>query len=573
MKQQTKPRPIHVLSPPPDGHTPNEFDWALREYTGSNASNPSLSLTQGSCDLTKESELSIPPSRGGYDNQETPGMDIDEGHSMASPSKTPSPACDRAEGMNSGRSDGLAPHESPTGTIQECVDEMEVTEIEGDAHQDLADNNVNADHPASESLTHTPKPLPSLFYPTLDSNPRDTPTPMSRRAVRMAEAKVRGRSPSIQSTNNIQSHQCRSKLHSMAEDAPDDTDSDTPYKSPASDGNFREPDYESDCVAPNNIQNGQSLPKMQPTVEDAPDDTEGNFGDSDIESAIDGALGFLQGIPSGNEKCPSSDENVMSLKPNWSASGSTNSSINDLPELPCEESANRSTIFLGNLRPLGKGRDGNQDYNDSTSEDVRETSTSEGISRCSTEDIVHSKTRAPYNSKEDKWEGRFSCHPDLSALPPGKKDDIERQCRRILCPDLPDFLGQHTKSWISSGFWRSPSLDVSRHAHYTPTNAKGFAIWRYVEAMQADEGTYYLKSRLADIMLYLEYVGELDRQKEADHPGRTAKIRAANIIYRTGSLPKAVADKTRKTFHEHKLVGEALVVVWMLHGAWIIPLV
>ena len=74
--------------------------------------------------------------------------------------------------------------------------------------------------------------------------------------------------------------------------------------------------------------------------------------------------------------------------------------------------------------------------------------------------------------------------------------------------------------------------------------------------MQADEAAYYLKSRLADIMLYLEYVRELDRQKKSGHPGQTAKTRATNIICGIGALPKVVADKTRKSFHEHKLVGE-----------------
>lgn len=74
--------------------------------------------------------------------------------------------------------------------------------------------------------------------------------------------------------------------------------------------------------------------------------------------------------------------------------------------------------------------------------------------------------------------------------------------------------------------------------------------------MQADEAAYYLKSRLTDIMLYLEYVRELDRQKKAGHPGQTAKTQAINIICGIGSLLKVVADKTRKSFHEHKLIGE-----------------
>lgn len=57
-------------------------------------------------------------------------------------------------------------------------------------------------------------------------------------------------------------------------------------------------------------------------------------------------------------------------------------------------------------------------------------------------------------------------------------------------------------------------------------------------------------------MLYLEYFQELDWQKKAGHPGQAVKTQATNIICDIGSLPKVVAGKNNKSFHEHKLVGE-----------------
>ncbi|KAJ5288423.1 hypothetical protein N7508_011198 [Penicillium antarcticum] len=55
-----------------------------------------------------------------------------------------------------------------------------------------------------------------------------------------------------------------------------------------------------------------------------------------------------------------------------------------------------------------------------------------------------------------------------------------------------------------------------------PAGRKSHVIWRYVEAMQAEDDTYYLKARLADIMLDLEYVKKVNRQKK---PGILARQR------------------------------------------------
>jgi hypothetical protein len=125
-------------------------------------------------------------------------------------------------------------------------------------------------------------------------------------------------------------------------------------------------------------------------------------------------------------------------------------------------------------------------------------------------------------------------------------------------------MEKHTKLWMSTGFWSSPSLDPSKFPSMT-AGRKGHEIWRYVEAMQAEDETHYLKARLADVMLYLEYVEEFDRQKKAGHPVQTAKTRATNIICGTGSLSKAKADKTRMSFHEHKAVGER----WWWSGSYL----
>ena len=77
-----------------------------------------------------------------------------------------------------------------------------------------------------------------------------------------------------------------------------------------------------------------------------------------------------------------------------------------------------------------------------------------------------------------------------------------------------------------------------------------------MEAISIEEETYYLKSRLAYIRLYLNCIVEFNRQKQAGHPDQTTKIKAIDIICGLGSLLKATVAKTRKRFHKRKLIGE-----------------
>ena len=588
---ETADKPPADSSPlaPLNGRFPNEFDWALRECENLNISDPSLGFTPGSCNPTKEGESSISLLTGGCDSQGTPDKDTNEDDPMTSPLKAQTPVCDCCKRMNPGRAHEFPPHDPRFDIIQERSNELEIRNTK-DAHQCVTDNNVCSGHAAAETRVHNSNPGLSLPYLTPDSNPSDTPTPPSRGVVRSAEVT----SSDIRTSNNIRSAESFSKFQPTVEDAPDDTDSGPPHDSSANDDGLRGSHHESDILSPNNTQSGQSLLELQPTVEDSCGDTgfatsdysstnDGDFRESEIESAIDDGLGFLQDTSSDNENFPPGDKKSVSRESNRSRSVSASSSDNDQPELPHGEDADRSGVSSGcetnkvlyhkrkfsaiesnsvqpsrNLRPRpsSKGRDGNQSYDNRTVEEARKTSGLEAAVPRSTAGVAHSKTRVPSKSEKNKWKDCFSCHPSLSDLPPDKKDEIERKCNHILRPDLPDFLENHTKSWKSSGFWRSPSLDVSRYPYYTPTNTRAFAIWKYVEAMQADEATYYLKSRLADIMIYLEYVRELNRQKKAGHPGQTAKTRATDIICGTGSLPKIVADKTRRSFHEHKLVGE-----------------
>ncbi|KAI2751593.1 hypothetical protein DTO006G1_9639 [Penicillium roqueforti] len=321
----------------------------------------------------------------------------------------------------------------------------------------------------------------------------------------------------------------------------------------------------------NNCQSTQYLSKYQPTVEDAPDETEhndaedpfakdDNFGDSDVEAVLEEARKFLGDTSADHESPSSGATNTMNTELGLNA-----------PVLAFCPPDSDDRHALPNKEQTDIPRASSEEENREIHRKRRLSSIDESQSTLPSRNLrarllnnVGQKTSGPPNLDKDRWKGRFSHHTLLSTLLPDQKDEIERKSNRALRSDLPEFLEKHTKLWKSTGFWFSPLLEPSKFPNM-PAGRKGHVIWRYVEAMQAEDETHYLKARLADIMLYLEYVGEFNRQKKAGHPSQTAKTRATDIICGTGSLPKAKADKTRMSFHEHKLVGER----WWWSGCYL----
>jgi hypothetical protein len=442
------------------------------------------------------------------------------------------------------------------------LNEMEVSDAEGEAQQDVTGKNPIQNRPAVGSSSPSLYPGAGISYPTPISNPPDTPVPTTRRVERSAEVTTSDVDSEDRTVDKHQSTRAFSKLQPTVEDAPDDAELDNSETSSINDEDLL---------------------------------MDEDFGDSDIESALDDMVRFLQDTSCSSET-PSTGANTsvntesnsksltpVSVSPAFNRSDQhklpngeqqTNSSqvtleyenrqiLQQKRKLPAGLEPH-STLYTRNLRPrLDKGKSGNQaPHDDEIAEDVGKNSSSEGVlagsvakSRADSSSVAHLKTSVPSNSDKDKWSGPLLCHPLLSTLSSEKKAEIERKCNRISRPDLPEFMEKHTKSWKATGFWHSPQLDAANHSLIS-SNTKGFAIWRYVDAMQTGEETHYLKSRLADIMLYLAYIEELGKQKDAGHPPQTAKVKATDVICGTASLSKPIAEKTRKSFHEHKLVGE-----------------
>ncbi|KAJ5183253.1 hypothetical protein N7492_000869 [Penicillium capsulatum] len=368
-------------------------------------------------------------------------------------------------------------------------------------------NKAACDNPPLVSENSAGPPGPDLCpsYPTPDSNPPNTPIPAGTGVKRSERETLEGNCSADQIANHSQSGRSLSNFRPAEEVALD---------------NAKHVDLQ-DSVS-----------------------SDSNFGNSEIESAIGEAHEILQDTLSDVGRSGTQNTN------HELADSSTES-------LGCESPLEpQSTLPSRNLRPrFEKDCSEKQALNSKENpKTAGETSFKGALAPSGATIHLKSRMSVPSRSDKDDWNGRFSHHPLLSDLPPDEKDEIERNCNRILRPDLPEFIEKHTKSWHSSGFWYSPSLDIPNTINIS-SGSKGVVIWRYVEAIHAGEETYYLKTRFADIMLFLEYVKEFNRQRQAGHPVQTAKTRATNIICDSDSLPKAIANKTRKSFHEHKLVG------------------
>lgn len=117
-------------------------------------------------------------------------------------------------------------------------------------------------------------------------------------------------------------------------------------------------------------------------------------------------------------------------------------------------------------------------------------------------------------------------------------------------------MDKHTESWKSTGFWRSTSKDVPQTPLDYATNTGSIPVWTYVETMQGDGETEFLRYRFAHMNLFLTYATQFDRFKKSGVPDQTAKRRAADIICGIRDLPKGAADEIRRSFHDRKLIGE-----------------
>ncbi|KAJ6112286.1 hypothetical protein N7523_002108 [Penicillium sp. IBT 18751x] len=472
----------------------------------------------------------------------------------------------------------------------------------------LNNSNVTSQESAIRQYDHH-QSTPTWPGPSKDLGTRSTNDETETRSLGLTTSTARGLERSTQVTSEeIEStgvtpepprkKQSLSSLQPTVEDAPDEDETAAVNATSIDDSLM---DLTGVGLTDSSLQIPQTeqySSESQRTADDAPSDNEDsdsddysssndNFGDSDIDSAVDGAIRFLQEPSSRTKSHSSKPEHLVDSGLNSEGRVSApisppldNSGLPALPnkladesQLPlspesCQASSKRKLSLAvesqsdqssRNLRPrLAITESSCQ--SDDTRENAYKSSLSPKSNTCHTKGshansgVPHSG-RSPRKPIQDRWNGLFSCHSVLSTLSSAAKDEIERKCNQVLRPDFAEFMEKHIQTWISTGFWHSPSLQAVQ-AQNNHSNARGHAIWRYVEAMSAEEETYYLKSRLAHIKLYLDYVEELDRQREARHPDQTAKIKAIDIICGSGSLPKATATKTRKRFHEHKLIGE-----------------
>ena len=307
-----------------------------------------------------------------------------------------------------------------------------------------------------------------------------------------------------------------------------------------------------------------------------------SFGDLDVESAVDEANNFLQ------DTSPSKNGSV-SYEHHSTDSGRNSEDQNSEPRTP-PETSNLLTVPNGvvdtSQLPLSpesfqanckrKFSPVVESESDQSSRNLRPRVESNNLSFCPRDDLCTSSPslkrndyaveachqhpitppakNSPHKPIRDRWNGRFSSHTALSDLSSAAKNEIESMCDQILRPDFSAFMDKHLPVWISDAFYDSPSPEAKPRIdrHYVQSHD----VWKYVNAISAEDETNYLKSRFAHVRLYLLYIEEFDRQKKAGHPDLTAKTKAIDIICDSGSLPQKTAAKIRQQFHGRKVIGE-----------------
>lgn len=470
----------------------------------------------------QELEACTPSPTGISGCQGIQSADADENVIMISGQETPAFAYDRVEEMSHNASHGFPPHPS-VGNTEERSYEMEIGVVEEDALRDSPDTTEYDKHLSETSSEGSPSSARGDSYSTPQSSMLDTPTtPMpARGTAEVTDMKPTEKCSSGQTSDNCQSEQYLSKHQLAVDDTPDEIehiDAEDPF-----------------------------------TYDDS-------FMGSSVRAAVEEACRFL-GNSSGGHECPSSgvtNTMRMELEPNSSASSSPPPDSDDQHTLPSKEQTEISQVSSGESSKICRKRRHLSSSESQPSLRIRNL-------RARLEKRVGQETARPSEHYKDRWKGRFSHHELLTTLLPDQKDEIERKSKQVLRSDLPEFVEKHTKLWNSNGFWPSLLLHPSKLPNM-PTAPKGREIWRYLQAMDAEEETHYLKVRLADVKLYLEYVEEFDRQKQAGHPPQTAKIRAVDkICGTTGQTVKAQKDKSRLSFHEHKLRGER----WWWSGCYL----
>ncbi|KAF9883533.1 hypothetical protein FE257_003366 [Aspergillus nanangensis] len=491
-------RPIqgerHIESPNMHENFENDFDSAFQELEILLSSRPSPDDLPGSYGGTNAPDPHMCSQTEGFGSQGIQNLDADEDVTMTNEQEAAAFMCGRVDGMSYSVPHGFPPPPS-VGNAQERCNNMGIVDVE-DTHQQSPAPTGYDKHP---SKSHSRSPGPSS---------------------------ARGGACSVTEPTTL-----------------DTPTTPIPAKQTTQSADRRPGENFSAGQTSDNFQSEQYLSKYQPTVEDMPDEDE--FLDSDVRIVIEDMCAF-PGMSSGEHKsrsCQATNTTNTDFEPNASALSESN-------EQHIARSKERTATPQAAQEESSKIYRKRRHASSSKSQPALST---RNLRARPNKSVVQEVNRPEHY--EDHWEGRFSHHTLLATLLPDKKDEIERKSNRLLRSDLPEFMDKHTKLWNLNGFW--PSLVI--HPHKLPSMAtlsKGHETWRYVKAMEAEEETHYLKARLADVKLFLEYVEELNRQK-LKHPYQSAITRAIDkICGNTRQTAKAQKDKNRSSFHEHKLRGE-----------------
>lgn len=410
-----------------------------------------------------------------------------------------------------------------------------------------------------------PDPDSALSYPTPESNPSNTPRlaneglkhlhklPSREPAHAVSDSAARQISLEDTSANQVEIHRNSQAAVLATADTPCDTE--MRFSANGHDGTFQ------DDSAPPEPTLGfpfVTKPSYSPTVEDAEEISESHHNPGNKTNYN----------PSVED---ADDVEISESHRNLGDKTSYNPTVEDAGEIP-ESHPNLDTSKSATMPPdlqtniiegrdpvsleTRQHRDTNRERPNRKRKLAQSSRAQSGKSLSKTLRLQESTFPGPEMDRRVTLESMF---PKIT---PKIANEVRSRGDRLLQHNLPEFLEKHSTIWTTVGFWDVPSLTLMSPNAVSKDDGAG--VFRYVQVIQAQEETNFVKLRLGRTLLYLHYIREVEWKRRSGVKESRVKSEAINSLLErietaesgTGSLSLEARRKIRSSFHMHKRLAE-----------------
>jgi hypothetical protein len=143
----------------------------------------------------------------------------------------------------------------------------------------------------------------------------------------------------------------------------------------------------------------------------------------------------------------------------------------------------------------------------------------------------------------------------FSTLTEREKSQVRRTGDNLLMPDFPRFLEQHSRHWFVSGFWNGATWNINQTSSMSLSTDRAGLI-SYLVTLQNEDEMQYLRLLVSRVLLFLLYEREIECERRRGTAATALKQTATNNLCHTSGLSGLEKRKMKKSFHNHKRLGE-----------------